>query len=453
MTFPRYADYKDSGIEWLGEVPAHWEVVSIKRLSPVLRGASPRPIENPKYFDDNGIYGWVRISDVSSSNGYLRETPDILSELGASLSVKIEPGTLFISIAGSVGKPCISARKICIHDGFVYFPLLNMNPIFIFRIFETGECYAGLGKMGTQLNLNTDTIGSIKIAAPPPSEIEIITAFLDHETGKIDALVAEQEKLIALLKEKRQAVISHAVTKGLDPSVPLKDSGIEWLGDVPEHWEVKRIKHVVPHIGQGWSPEAFDRLAEGNEWGVLKSSCVNHGIFRDTEHKTLPPGVTPPEGLEVLSGDVLMSRASGSLDLIGSAALVENCSFRLIMSDKIFRLEVDQKICFKPFLVKMLGSPTLRTQITQAISGAEGLANNIGKGAIREFWLPLPPLPEQTAIVAYLDAQTAKFDTLTAEAERAIALLKERRSALISAAVTGKIDVRGFVAPTPQEAA
>jgi len=151
MSFPRYPEYKPSGVEWLGEVPGHWDVISIKWLSPVRRGASPRPIDDPKYFDDDGEFSWVRIADVSACDGVLTETTQQLSELGSSLSVKIAPGELFVSIAGTVGKPCLSAIKACIHDGFVYFPTLQIDPKFLYRIFEGGTCYGGLGKWGTQL--------------------------------------------------------------------------------------------------------------------------------------------------------------------------------------------------------------------------------------------------------------------------------------------------------------
>ena len=209
MSFPRYESYKESGVEWLGEVPEHWEVISIKWLSPVQRGASPRPIDDPKYFDEDGEYAWVRIADVSASDGVLRETTQKLSVLGSSLSVKIAPGELFVSIAGTVGKPCISEIKACIHDGFVYFPRLKINPKLLYRIFESETCYGGLGKWGTQLNLNTDTIGSIRVALPPQKELSLVLSFLDRETAKIDVLIAEQQRLIELLKEKRQSVISH----------------------------------------------------------------------------------------------------------------------------------------------------------------------------------------------------------------------------------------------------
>lgn len=193
MSFPRYPEYKETNVEWLGKVPNHWDVISIRRLSPVQRGASPRPIDDPKFFDEDGEYSWVRIADVSASNGFLENTPQKLSVLGSSLSVKLEPNNLFVSIAGTVGKPCITKVKACIHDGFVYFPSLKINHNWLYRVFEAGVCYGGLGKMGTQLNLNTDTIGSIKVAVPPEAEINQLLAFIDHETAKIDNLVAEQK--------------------------------------------------------------------------------------------------------------------------------------------------------------------------------------------------------------------------------------------------------------------
>jgi len=212
-----YPKYKPSGVEWLGDVPEGWDVKKIKHLTPVQRGASPRPIDDPKYFDDDGEYAWVRIADVSASDGVLNRTTQTLSKLGSSLSVKIYPGELFLSIAGTVGKPCISAINACIHDGFVYFPMLGIDPKYLFRIFETGMCYFGLGKMGTQLNLNTETVGGISIALPPtPSHIAEILECIDRETDHIDSLVEEVKKSIELLKERRSALITAAVTGKID---------------------------------------------------------------------------------------------------------------------------------------------------------------------------------------------------------------------------------------------
>lgn len=208
----RYEKYKDSGVEWIGEIPEGWEVRKLKRLSSIKRGASPRPIADLKYFDDAGEWAWVRIADVSASERYLKKTTQTLSELGASLSVKMLPGDFFLSIAGTVGKPIITKLQCCIHDGFVYFPYLKINPEYLYYIFSTGLPYQGLGKWGTQLNLNTDTVGEISIPLPDSDVITAIANYLDRKTAEIDELIAQKQRLLELYEEEKTAVIELAVT-------------------------------------------------------------------------------------------------------------------------------------------------------------------------------------------------------------------------------------------------
>ena len=207
---------KESVVEWLGEIPEHWEVKKVKRLCLVRRGASPRPIEDPVYFDDDGEYAWVRIADVTASERYLEETTQRLSELGKSKSVSLDPGELFVSIAGTVGKPIITKIKCCIHDGFVYFTHLRENREYLYYLFSGGELYKGLGKLGTQLNLNTDTIGDIYLPRPSAIEQERIVRYLDAETAKINALIMKVLDAMVRLGELRAGLISAAVTGKID---------------------------------------------------------------------------------------------------------------------------------------------------------------------------------------------------------------------------------------------
>ena len=211
-----YPAYKTSGVEWLGCVPEHWELRRVKSLSIVKRGASPRPIGDSRYFDDNGEYAWVRISDVTASNNYLEATTQKLSRLGQSLSVRLQPGALFLSIAGSVGKPIITKIKCCIHDGFVYFPQFSGNAKFLCLVFSSGASFAKLGKLGTQLNLNTDTVGGIYLGWPPESEQGAIVDFLVDATEGIDSAITSIERQISLLQEYRTSLIADVVTGKLD---------------------------------------------------------------------------------------------------------------------------------------------------------------------------------------------------------------------------------------------
>lgn len=434
MTFPAYPEYKDSGVEWLGEVPSHWEHRRLKwavqLLTQKLNSGAPA----------------VALENIESWSGRFLESDAEYQGQGTSfergdiLFGKLRPYLAKVALAEQEGE--------AVGDFHVFRPSKDVDGRFLQLQMLTRWFISVVdgSTFGAKMpRASWDFMSQLEIAVPPVWEQKAIAAFLDRETGKIDALVAEQEKLIELLKEKRQAVISHAVTKGLDPNVPMKDSGVEWLGEVPEHWEVVRLKTVLEAIQQGWSPEAIDRLAEDGEWGVLKAGCVNNGRFRDTEHKALPEGVEPPQGIDVRPGDVLMSRASGSLDLIGSVALVEKCDYKLIMSDKVFRLKPLSERVRAEFLALLMGSRSVRAQVRLAVSGAEGLANNISKGSIREMWIALPPVPEQAQVTSCVGAHCYRLDQLAGEAQRAIDLLKERRSALISAAVTGKIDVRGLV--------
>lgn len=204
---------KDSGVEWIGEIPEHWGSRRIKTFSLVKRGASPRPIDDPKYFDENGEFAWVRIADVSASGKYLECTTQKLSKLGSSLSVKRYPGDIFISITGTVGKPIITNIKCCIHDGFVYFP--NMKGIsveYLYYVFLSGQPYLGLGKMGTQLNLNTETIGNIYIPYPNIVEQTKIVYFLCQKCGEIDELISIKQQKIEKLKEYKKSLIFECVT-------------------------------------------------------------------------------------------------------------------------------------------------------------------------------------------------------------------------------------------------
>ena len=281
----------------------------------------------------------------------------------------------------------------------------------------------------------------LPIALPPLEEQTAIADFLDKKTAKIDDLIAKKEELLRLLAEQRTALITHAVTKGLDSNAPMKPSGIDWLGDVPEGWNIVQLRRVLRGISQGWSPSADDRVASLDEWAVLKAGCVNGGVYNSAEHKALPSNLVPRTDLEVQNGDILMCRASGSLHLIGSVAMVGETRPKLIFSDKTYRLEVETKLIDREFFTYAMSSHHMREQIINSVSGAEGMANNIPQSAVLSYVQAVPEIQIQRLIVRYLGGKLAKLTEIEASAKSAINVLNEYRTALITNAVTGKIKV------------
>jgi type I restriction enzyme, S subunit len=430
----KYDTYKDSGIEWIGEIPSHWESVMIKRLSPVKRGASPRPIDDPKYFDDNGEYSWVRIADVSASERYLESTTQTLSELGASLSVKREPGHFFLSIAGTVGKPIITRIKCCIHDGFVYFPDLKIDPEYLYYIFSTGLPYQGLGKWGTQLNLNTDTVGEIYI--PIPHEIDSIVSYLDRKTAEIDELIADKKRLLELYEEEKTAIINQAVTKGINPDAPIKDSGIEWLGEIPEHWYATSLKRLVETKITDGPHETPTFLLEGVPFvsaEAVKNGKIDfnyaRGFISEEDDEKYSKKCKPKRN------DIFIVK-SGSTT--GKIALVDfDDNFNIWSPLALVR--VNKKVDFM-FMYYALQSTYFQDSIK--LFWSYGTQPNIGMNVIENLKVAFAPdLNEQLQIIRHIEQTTLHIDNQIYRIQKLIELLTEYRTALISEVVTGKIKV------------
>lgn len=445
MSFPRYTSYRDSGVEWLGEVPEGWVSSRLKHIACVNMGQSPS--SNDCNIDGRGFPFLQGNAEFQSRTPKAKQFCEVVKKIANRgdllFSVRAPVGALNEADQQyGIGRGLCSIRpKGTTPNGFLWWYLSSAR--MLLEAISTGSTFE---------SVSAEQVGNMTIALPSTVKEQIqIGHFLDHETVRIDALIAEQQRLIELLKEKRQAVISHAVTKGLDPTVPLKDSGVEWLGKVPEHWAIKRVKFLIFGIEGGFSPQCHAYPPDEGEWGVLKSGCINGGTFNPQETKTLPKEIIPPLELEVFEGDVLMSRASGSINLIGSVAMVkEPPKARLLLSDKTFRLNLRLQTIDPDFFVTVMGSSVVRRQIRQAVSGAEGLANNIAQSDIKELFLPFPPLYEQQKIIHIMKQELKYLDDLSNTSINSLTLLKERRSALISAAVTGKIDVRGWQPPVNQ---
>ena len=438
MSFPRYPDYKCSGLASVGNIPSNWTVKPVKAIAQLINGY---PFESSR-FNPNEGHPIVRIRDLGKAEVETRYSGDFLPE------ASIDNQDVLIGMDGdfNVGRwlgetPALLNQRVCCvraSNPSLTRYLEYALPAPLKRINEV--TYATTVK-----HLSSLDVLRIKVSLPfAEEEIGRVVSFLDRETAKIDSLIAEQQRLIELLQEKRQSVISHAVTKGLNPNAPMKDSGVEWLGEVPEHWEVKRMKHLCKSIEQGWSPQCENEPSAGEAPGVLKVGCVNGGVFRPAENKKLPSDLTPIPQYSVKKGDLLVSRAN-TKELVGSAAVVDEHFPWLYICDKLYRITVKTDCSTANYLCLYLASSEARGEIELGASGASPSMQNISQSVLLDLPVPLPQPEEQESIRSFITIQCDQIDELTAKAMEAIRLFQERRSALISAAVTGQIDVRGLV--------
>lgn len=442
MSFPRYPTYKDSGVEWLGEVPEHWEVKRLRNVSTL--NPSKSEISN---LDRNTEVSFLPMEAVGDDGTLVLDRTRPIIEVDSGYTYFRDGDVTIAKIT-----PCFENGKGAVMrglqngHGFGTTELIVVRPAegeassnFLHCLF-TSQPFRQLGAAamygaGGQKRVPDDFVRDFAVAFPPLAEQCAITSFLDHETAKIDALVAEQERLIELLKEKRQAVISHAVTKGLDPSVPMKDSGVEWLGEVPAHWRMLPLKRVSPAqtVGIVVNPSNYV-CEEGLPFiygGDISDGVVHHetarrisAVLSETQPKT-----------RLTAGDLVTVRvgAPGVTAVVPPECEGGNCASVMLIRKGEFN---STWLCF------VMNSRVVRYQVEVVQYGAAQEQFNIAHAT--EFALPVPPVEEQEALAEQLASATARIDELELEASATITLLQERRTALISAAVTGQIDVRGW---------
>jgi len=289
--------------------------------------------------------------------------------------------------------------------------------------------------------LNRDDAYAKQVFVPPLSEQEAIARYLDQETAKIDELIKLKKLLLELLDEKRRALITHAVTRGLNTDVLMCDSGVEWIGKIPKYWEVIKLRWCVLSLEQGWNPQADEKEPEEQEWGVLKLNAVKGGQFDDSKAKTIPISLEIPTALEIHPGDFLITRAN-TPELVGEVCYVQKTRPRLIISGLIYRLKLNESILNGQFLSYFLQTHLGRLQIEADARGSSSSMVIISQSHILDWLLLLPSLKEQKFIVDYIETKLYKINALKITTKHTIKFLEERRTALITAAVTGQIKIK-----------
>lgn len=444
MKYPKYPEYKGSGIEWLSKVPTHWMPTQIKREYSVQLG---KMLTNEAKSDSDLLKPYLRAANITWRGVDISDIREMWFASTERDQYSLRVGDLLVSEGGDVGRATLwrgelgecyiqnavnRIRSKGVHTTtFLYY--------WIYMLKQVGYIDLICNK-STIAHFTAEKVERTPVILPPPNEQDSIVSFLNQETSQIDGLIAKQNQLLGGLLKKRQALISHTVTKGLDQSVPMQCSGVEWLGEIPAHWKPSRFSYLLTQIQTGWTPDSIQQTAEEDEWAVLKVGCVRDGKFFENEHKALAPGVEPIPELEVHAGDLIMSRAN-TTELVGSVGLIRQTRPRLTLCDKTFRLVLKENL-LPEFANYLLGARVVRNQIELAATGASSSMKNISQESVRGLWIPLPPVSEQQQIVAFLDKESAQIETLSDKVVQTIERLQERRSALITAAVTGQIDVR-----------
>lgn len=446
--YKAYAEYKDSGVEWLGNVPSHWTICRVKNVATI----NPSKSEARRLLPDSEV-SFIPMEAIGDKGELDASRVKVLSDVltgytyvadGDLMIAKITPcfengkSAIAKNLVNGIGfatTEVIPIRPEKSTDASFLFYALNCNP---FKSVAESSMYGA----GGQKRVADSFVAEYHLSFPTESERVKIANFLDHETTKIDLLIEKQQNLIALLKEKRQAVISHAVTKGLNPNIPMKDSGVEWLGEVPEHWVVTKAKFLFDFItsgSRGWAEYYSDE-------GELFFRIAN--LTRDTITPKLESiqNVSPPNGSEgersrIKLNDILISITADLGSVCVANAEVENG----YVSQHVALCRPNSKVNSPEWLGFYVLSDIAKEQLIG--SGYGGTKVQLSLEDIRELVVLLPTETEQPEIAKYITDKMARFSRLVEVANAQIEYLQERRTALISAAVTGKIDVRDWQQP------
>lgn len=450
MKYNAYPEYKDSGVEWLGKIPAHWGIIPLKYLAELnpkksamdtallSKECSFLPMDKLKT-DTLVLDETCLVRDVYNGYTYF-EDGDVLM---AKVTPCFENKNMAVA-SGLLNGLGFGSSEIYVlrSNGFI------KNRFLYYRLQEDSFMDIAIAAMtgaGGLRRIPSEVVNGYSFAVPEIEEQTTIANFLDHETAKIDVLLEQQKKLINLLKEKRHAIINHAVTKGLNPNVPMKDSGVTWLGEIPEHWFVRRLKHTATI--QSGIPKGKDLTGKRRiSVPMLRVANVQDGYLDldDVHEIDIEPHELERYSLRV--GDVLMNEG-GDNDKLGRGAVWPGKISPCIHQNHVFSIRV--KDIESDWLSWLTSAIYTKYYFYSVAKQSTNLAS-ISSSNIKETPLIIPPKAERWDIMKYLDVAIKKIDKIESQSKQQIKLLQERRTALISAAVTGKIDVRQWQAPTSE---
>ncbi len=437
----RYPAYRDSGVEWIGEVPEHWMAKRLKYITT----ANDETLSETTDPDFELVY--VDIGSIDPISGIRNKETMTFENAPSRARRKVRNGDVIISTVRTYLRAISPVNNpesnMVVSTGFaVIRPKENIEsqfaayalraPYFVDKVVanSVGVSYPAI---------NASELINFNIALPPLPEQHAIAAFLDHETGRIDTLIEKKKRQIELLQEKRAALISHTVTKGLDPDVTMKNSGVEWIGEVPEEWEVKKLKHIA-----SVKFSSVDKKTEEGEHSVCLCNYVdvyyNDYITPDLDLMKATASVAEIQNFTLRGGDILITKDSESCDDIAIPAYVLSDINNVLCGYHLAQIRPNISLSDGEYLFRSFYVHGINNQFRVAATG-------ITRYGLGKYWLDnslflVPPLPEQRAIAAFLDYETVRIDSLIEKITVSIEKLREYRVSIISAAITGKIDVR-----------
>lgn len=422
-------EMKDSGIEWIGDIPKSWKTIQIKNLFIILSGATPTPDTD----NWDGDVLWITPADYKTKDKYVSEGKRNISQQGFNTcSTSIIPkGSIIFSKRAPIGTVAINTKALCTNQGCLSCISKSdtCNDYFYYVMSIGTEHFELLGSGTTFKEISANSFSNCKLPCPDKGEQERIAGFLDRKCVEIDSLVSDIQRQIELLEEYKRSVITEAVTKGLDKNAPMKDSGIEWIGDIPEHWEIKKIKYIGS-VRNGLTYTPQDLCDNGTL--VLRSSNVQNGKLSLEDNVYVSCNVKSE--LMIKKGDILICSRNGSKELIGKNAIITediNAAFGAFMM--ILRCDSPKYLYY--ILNSNIFSYYLGTFFTSTINQLTGANFNNMKIVYCE------DKAEQSQIISYLDEKCDEIDSIISEKKQQLEAIEEYKKSLIFEYVTGKREV------------
>lgn len=431
---------KDSGIEWIGEIPEGWEIAPLKRFASIQTGNTPTKTSDSNYYASTGI-PWIKPDNLGYSHS-ISKTSEYLSSEGALCARIMPPNTVYVCCIGSLGKVGYSSISCACNqqiNALIFNDLMFWKYGYYLTIAQESQ-YLLFGNGNVLQIINSTSQGNIACVLPPLENQHLIACYLDSVYSDIEVLIAKARSSIEEYKKLKQAVITQAVTKGVSGEREMKDSGVAWIGEIPKYWNIGKLKYYWISVESGVSVNAADRPIDNPaQYGVLKTSSVSKFIFNPHEHKQVNNDEYSRVTCPVTADCIIVSRMN-TPDLVGACGYVEKTYPNLFLPDRLWQISFKNDVSAK-FIWYYLNNKMVRSYISSLSTGTSSTMQNISQGQFGNISVCLPDSNEQKEIADYLDAKCAEIDKLIAKKEQLVKELESYKKSLIYEVVTGKREV------------